>query len=374
MSGLLKSERLLSLDVFRGITIAGMILVNNPGSWSHIYPQLRHAQWHGVTFTDLIFPFFLFIVGVAMTFSLSKQIEAGADRKKLMLKILRRAAIIFLLGMFLSGFPNFNFSTIRIPGVLQRIAVCYFVTSIIVLRTGWKGQAYWAVGLLFFYFIAMKFIPVPGFGAGDLSAQGNFAAFIDQKVLTGHMWSQTRTWDPEGLFSTLPAIATTLTGVLTGWFLRSDKPKVEKTMWLLLIGNLGLLAGWTFDTWFPMNKSIWTSSYVIYTSGMALIFLGICYYTIEVLNWRKWTKPFVFYGMNSITVFMLSGFVGRLMAIIKFTNDDGTKSSLATVLYNALFTSWLPPMTASLMWAFTWITGFLILMWFMDMKKIYIKI
>ena len=369
-----KSERLLSLDVFRGIAIAGMILVNNPGSWSHIYPQLRHAQWNGVTFTDLVFPFFLFIVGVAMAFSLSKQIGAGADQKKLMIKILRRTAIIFLLGMFLAGFPNFNFSTIRIPGVLQRIAVCYFFTSIIVLRTGWKGQAYWAVGLLLFYFIAMKFIPVPGFGAGVLTPEGNFAAFIDQKILTGHMWSHTKTWDPEGLFSTLPAIATTLTGVLTGWFLRSDKPKVEKTMWLLLIGNLGLLAGWTFDTWFPMNKSIWTSSYVIYTSGMALIFLGICYYTIEVLNWRKWTKPFLLYGMNSITVFMLSGFVGRLMAIIKFTNDDGTKTSLATLLYNALFTSWLPPMTASLSWAFTWITGFLILMWFMDKKKIYIKI
>ena len=369
-----KSERLLSLDVFRGIAIAGMILVNNPGSWSHIYPQLRHAQWNGVTFTDLVFPFFLFIVGVAMTFSLSKQIGAGADRKKLMIKILRRTAIIFLLGMFLAGFPNFNLSTIRIPGVLQRIAVCYLITSIIVLRTGWKGQAYWAVGLLFFYFIAMKFIPVPGFGAGVLTPEGNFAAFIDQKLLSGHMWSQTKTWDPEGLFSTLPAIATTLTGVLTGWFLRSDKPKVEKTMWLLLIGNLGLLAGWTFDTWFPMNKSIWTSSYVIYTSGMALIFLGICYYTIEVLNWRKWTKPFVLYGMNSITVFMLSGFVGRLMAIIKFTNDDGTKTSLATLLYNALFTSWLPPMTASLTWAFTWITGFLVLMWIMDKKKIYIKI
>ena len=369
-----KSERLLSLDVFRGIAIAGMILVNNPGSWSHIYPQLRHAQWNGVTFTDLVFPFFLFIVGVAMTFSLSKQIGAGAGRKKLMIKILRRTAIIFLLGMFLAGFPNFNLSTIRIPGVLQRIAVCYLITSIIVLRTGWKGQAYWAVGLLFFYFIAMKFIPVPGFGAGVLTPEGNFAAFIDQKILTGHMWSHTKTWDPEGLFSTLPAIATTLTGVLTGWFLRSDKPKVEKTMWLLLIGNLGLLAGWTFDTWFPMNKSIWTSSYVIYTSGMALIFLGICYYTIEVLNWRKWTKPFVLYGMNSITVFMLSGFVGRLMAIIKFTNDDGTKTSLATLLYNALFTSWLPPMTASLTWAFTWITGFLVLMWIMDKKKIYIKI
>ena len=374
MNGLQKSERLLSLDVFRGISIAGMILVNNPGSWSHIYSQLRHSQWHGVTFTDLIFPFFLFIIGVAVTFSLSKQIESGADRKKLMLKILRRTAIIFLLGMILSGFPNFNFATIRIPGVLQRIAVCYLFTSIIVLRTGWRGQAYWAAGLLLFYFLAMKFIPVPGFGAGVLTPEGNFAAFIDRIFLTGHMWSQTKTWDPEGLFSTLPAIATTLTGVLTGWFLRSEKPKVEKTVWLLLIGNLGLLAGWTFDSWFPMNKSIWTSSYVIYTSGMALIFLGICYYTIEVLNWRKWTKPFALYGMNSISVFMLSGLTARLMAVIKFTNDDGTKTSLASLLYNTLYTSWLPPMTASLSWAVTWITGFLILMWFMDKKKIYIKI
>ncbi|MCH8289378.1 MAG: DUF5009 domain-containing protein [Candidatus Marinimicrobia bacterium] len=374
MNAVQKAERLLSLDLFRGIAIAGMILVNNPGSWSHVYPQLRHAEWNGVTFTDLIFPFFLFIIGVAMTFSMTKQIEAGANRKDLLLKILRRTLIIFALGIFLSGFPKFDFSTLRIPGVLQRIALCYLFTSIIVLRTGWKGQAYWTAGLLAFYWIIMNFVPVPGYGAGVLTPEGNFAAFIDGKLLSGHMWSQTKTWDPEGFLSTIPAIATTLTGVLTGWFLRSDKTKIEKTVWMLLIGNLGLFLGWTFDTWFPMNKSIWTSSYVIYTSGFALIFLAFCYWTVEVLNWRRWTRPFVLYGVNSIAVFVLSGFVARLTFIIKFTNADGSSTSLQKVLYNALFTSWLPPMTASLAWAVFYISMFLLLMWLMDKKGIYIKV
>ncbi|MCH7496177.1 MAG: DUF5009 domain-containing protein, partial [Candidatus Marinimicrobia bacterium] len=185
MNAVQKPERLLSLDLFRGITIAGMILVNNPGSWSHVYPQLRHAEWNGVTLTDLIFPFFLFIIGVAMTFSMTKQIEAGANRKDLLLKILRRTLIIFALGIFLSGFPKFDFSTLRIPGVLQRIALCYLFTSIIVLRTGWKGQAYWAAGLLLFYWTVMNFVPVPGYGAGVLTPEGNFAAFIDGKLLSG---------------------------------------------------------------------------------------------------------------------------------------------------------------------------------------------
>ena len=374
MNSVQKAERLLSLDLFRGITIAGMILVNNPGSWSHVYPQLRHAEWNGVTFTDLIFPFFLFIIGVAMTFSMTKQIEAGANRKDLLLKILRRTLIIFALGIFLSGFPMFDLSTLRIPGVLQRIALCYLFTSIIVLRTGWKGQAYWTAGLLLFYWTVMNFVPVPGYGAGVLTPVGNFAAFIDGKILSGHMWSQTKTWDPEGFLSTIPAIATTLTGVLTGWFLRSDKTKIEKTVWMLLIGNLGLFLGWTFDTWFPMNKSIWTSSYVIYTSGMALIFLAFSYWTVEVLNWRKWTRPFVLYGVNSIAVFVLSGFVARLTFIIKFSNADGSSTSLQKVLYNALFTSWLPPMSASLAWAISYILTFLLLMWIMDKKGIYIKV
>ncbi len=369
-----RSGRLISLDAFRGITIAGMILVNNPGSWTYVYPQLRHAKWHGVTFTDLIFPFFLFIVGVAMTLSMPKRLEAGASKKSMMLSVTRRTLIIFALGIFLAGFPYFDLSTIRIPGVLQRIAICYFFTSVIVLNTKWKGQAYWALGLITFYWLAMFLIPVPGFGPGDLSPAGNFAAFIDQKLLTGHMWIQTKTWDPEGLFSTLPAIATTLTGVLTGWWLKVDKTKIEITVWMLIAGNLGLLIGWIMDMWFPWNKAIWTSSYVVYTTGFALIFLSFCYWSVEVMNWRKWTRPFVLYGTNSIAVFVLSGLVARIMSLIKFTNADHSTSNLHQVLYHALYTSWLPPMGASLAWAFSYISGFLLLMWLMDKKKLYIKI
>jgi len=369
-----RSGRLISLDAFRGITIAGMILVNNPGSWTYVYPQLRHAKWHGVTFTDLIFPFFLFIVGVAMTLSMPKRLEAGTSKRSMMLTVTRRTLIIFALGMFLAGFPYFDLSTIRIPGVLQRIAICYFFSSIIFLNTRWKGQAYWAVGLITFYWLAMFLIPVPGFGAGDLSPEGNFAAFIDQKLLSGHMWSQTKTWDPEGLFSTLPAIATTLTGVLTGWWLKADKTKIEITVRMLIAGNLGLLIGWIMDMWFPWNKAIWTSSYVVYTTGFALIFLSFCYWSVEVMNWRKWTRPFVLYGTNSIAVFVLSGLVARIMSLIKFTNADHSTSSLQQVLYHGLYTSWLPPMGASLAWAFSYISGFLLLMWLMDKKKLYIKI
>src|SRR4030095_8127084 len=221
-------RRLISLDVFRGITIAGMVLVNNPGSWEHIYWPLEHAQWHGWTPTDLVFPFFLFIVGVSITLALSNRVERGSNKRDLYLKILKRSLIIFALGLFLNGFPYFNLSELRIPGVLQRIAICYFFASIIFLNTKLRTQIFITIALLLLYWALMKLVPAPGFVAGDLTKEGSLASYIDRVVFGKHVWAQAKVYDPEGLLSTIPAIATALMGVLTGQWLRSEKSRYEK--------------------------------------------------------------------------------------------------------------------------------------------------
>ncbi|HEU4595852.1 MAG TPA: heparan-alpha-glucosaminide N-acetyltransferase domain-containing protein, partial [Pyrinomonadaceae bacterium] len=254
------SGRMLSLDAFRGLTIAGMILVNNPGTWGAIYSPLRHAEWHGWTPTDLIFPFFLFIVGVSITLALSRRAESGGSKRDLYLKIFRRAALIFALGIFLAGFPFFDFAGIRIPGVLQRIAVCYLFAALVFLKTGWRTQALIAAALLVIYWMLMTLVAVPGFGAGDLGKEGNLAAYIDRALLEGHIWKQAKVYDPEGILSTIPAVATTLCGVLTGHLLRSRQSPFEKTAAMFVAGAAGVVAGWAWNFWFPVNKALWTSS------------------------------------------------------------------------------------------------------------------
>lgn len=370
-----QSKRLLSLDVFRGITIAGMILVNNPGSWSHIYPALEHAKWNGVTPTDLIFPFFLFIVGVAVTFSLTKRKERGDDQKKLLLQIFRRSVILFVLGLLMYGFPFYDLSTQRIPGVLQRIAVCYFFASLIFLKTNIKTVIYISAAILFIYWGLMTLTPVPGVGYANLEPSTNLGAWLDRTILgINHLWSGSKTWDPEGILSTLPAISTTLFGVLTGVWLKSENDEKTKTVWMFVFGNFALVLGVIWDIWFPINKGIWTSSYVLFTGGMALQFLGMCYWLIDVKNYKWWTKPFVVYGLNAITVFFLSGIVGRLLILIKVTNSAGEAVALKTYLYNLLFTSWLSPINASLAWAILNILFWLGILWIMYSKKWFIKI
>ncbi len=349
-----------------------MILVNNPGSWSHVYSPLLHAEWHGWTPTDLIFPFFLFIVGVAMTFSLFKRLEDPKDKRKIYLKIFRRAAIIYGLGLFLSGFPYFDFSTIRVVGVLQRIAIVYLIASIIILNTGIKGQAGIAVGLLFLYWGLMKLVPVPGFGAGDLSVEGNLAAYIDNKLLHGHMWKET--WDPEGLLSTIPAISTTLTGVLTGHLLRSRLDKREIAAWMFVAGWCAIIIGLFWNILFPINKSIWTSSYVAFTSGAALQFLGFCYWLIDVKGYKKWAHFAIIYGMNSIAVFVLSGLTARIMQLIKVDAANGNSISLKSWVYQNLFASWAGPLNGSLAFAVTNILFWLAMMGILYRKNIFIKI
>ncbi|MBS4034435.1 MAG: DUF5009 domain-containing protein [Ignavibacterium sp.] len=375
------TERLLSLDVFRGITIMGMILVNNPGTWSAIYPQLRHAEWHGCTFTDLIFPFFLFIVGVAISYSLTKRKSQGGSMKSLYLNIFRRSVILFLLGIILAGFPfglmldhQFSWATIRIPGVLQRIAVVYLVASILFLKTNTKAQ-YWITGaILIGYAALMSLVPVPGVGYANYEPTTNLAAYLDQLLLGSHLWSASKVWDPEGILSTLPAIGTVMLGIFTGNLLRSDKDAASKTVWMYIWGSALMLAGWIWSFWFPLNKNIWTSSYVLYTGGLALFFLAFCYWFIDIKKVTWWIKPFHVYGMNAITVFFLSGIIGRLLYLIKWESTEGTMITLKGYIFDTFFLSWLNPINASLGFAITYIVIWLGLMWILYAKKIFIKV
>lgn len=366
-------KRLVSLDAFRGITIAGMILVNNPGTWSHIYPPLAHATWHGWTPTDLIFPFFLFIVGVAMAFSFPKQF-AQHNTRQIYLKVLRRTATLILLGWFLTLFPKFNFAEMRIPGVLQRIGVCYFFASLIYLNTNIRQQIGVTGGILLLYWALMMLVPVPGHGAGNLTPEGNLAAYIDSILLKGHMWAVSKTWDPEGLLSTLPAIATTLCGLLTGHWLRSGRERTDICGWMFVAGWLAIIAGLFWGIVFPINKSLWTSSYVVFTAGAALQFLGFCYWLIDVKGIQKWAKPAIVYGMNAIAVFVLSGLVARVLIFTKVTGADGQDVSLKQWLFEHLFATWLSPINASLAFAITNVLFWLAMMWILYRRRIFIKI
>ncbi|MBC8183817.1 DUF1624 domain-containing protein [candidate division KSB1 bacterium] len=371
-----QSNRLISLDMFRGFTIALMILVNNPGSWSYVYAPLRHAEWHGWTPTDLVFPFFLFIVGVALSLSFSKRIEQGDKESQLLIKVIRRTLIIFAIGLFLSLFPFFNFAKLRIPGVLQRIAVCYFFASTIFLYANKKLQVAWTIFLLVIYWILMKTIPVPEFGAGVMEPEGNLCWFIDSTLLAGFTWSGAPVpgFDPEGIFSTIPAIATVMFGVFTGDWIRSNKGHYEKVAGLFVAGNILLVLGVIMDVWLPINKGLWTSSYSVFMAGMAINFLAVCYWIIDIKGYQNWTKPFVVFGSNAITVYALSALVARITIYTKWTQEDGLKISLKTFLYENLFHSWAGDYFASLLYPVTWILIYLGLMWILYRKKIFIKI
>ena len=378
-----QQPRLLSLDAFRGATIAGMILVNNPGSWSEIYPQLRHAAWNGWTFTDWIFPFFLWIVGVAMTFSFAKRVEAGDSKGGLMLHVLRRAVIIFGLGLFLTGFPfglalghKFSWETIRIPGVLQRIAVCYLIASSIFLVTKVRGQVIWTVCLLTGYWLLMKLVNVPGFGAGVLEPTGNLCWYIDSKYLAGHTWTGAPVpgFDPEGIVSTLPAIATTLFGVLTGQWLRSKRSPEEKTAWMFVVGNAMLLLGAILDIWLPINKNLWTTSYSVFMAGWALVCLSMFYWLIDAKGYRRWATPLVIYGMNAIAVFVLSGLVGKLLYLIKWTTASGATVTVKSFVYDSCFVPFFSPINASLFSAIAFVLVMFIVGWVMWLKGWFVKI
>jgi predicted acyltransferase len=375
MSEEIGKERLVSLDVFRGMTIAGMILVNNPGDWSNIYPPLKHAEWHGITPTDFIFPFFLFIVGVAISFALGKRVEKEIT-KDVYWKIVKRSIIIFLLGLFIAAFPFFELSTLRIPGVLQRIAVCYLIVSLIFLHTDWNKQALIGVALLFAYWFLMTWIPVPGCDVTTIDDKAcNLAAYLDRLILgENHIWSLGKVFDPEGILSTLPALATTISGVLTGTWLKTKKSDTEKVGGIFFFGVVLCAVGWCWNFFFPFNKALWTSSYVVYTSGLALCFLGFCYWLIDIKNYEKWSKPFVIFGVNALALYVGAELSAKCLYLIKVPGDNGQAISLKEWIFNNIFLPVAAPVNASLMFALTFILIWLVLMWLLYRKKIFIKI
>jgi predicted acyltransferase len=383
----LATKRLLSLDTFRGITILAMILVNNPGTWGAMYGPLRHADWHGWTVTDLIFPFFLFIVGVAIVYAFSGKLEKGEAKGTLTLTALKRAGVLFLLGLIMAGYPFFqlepsfglrdNIELIRIMGVLQRIAICYFIASVIFLYFKPRVQLYWAAGFVLFYWAVMFLVPVPGHGAGLIDDKiNNLAAFIDRAILGQNLWVGTgRLWDPEGLLSTLPAISTTLIGVWAGHILRNkEHDEVKKTAQLMVTGSVLVIIGYVWAWHFPINKPIWSSSYAVMTGGQAMVGLALCYWFIDVKGFKKWTEPFVVYGVNAITVFFMSGIIARTLGLFHVTMSTGDTVTVQRWIFLTFFDSWLSTINASLAYSIMWVFLWYLILLFMYRKKIIIKV
>lgn len=373
--------RLISLDVFRGLTVALMILVNNPGSWAHIYPPLRHARWHGWTPTDLVFPFFLFIVGVAISLSFSRRLEAGADRQQLLGKIIYRTVLIFVLGLFLNGFPftggSEQWVTLRIWGVLQRIAVCYLLAGLtVVLLPTLKGRVGLTVALLLLFELGMRLPLAAGWGAGSFALEDNFVRWLDLATIGAqHMYGGTGIpFDPEGLWSTLPAAATALLGFFCGEFLRREGALTRKLKTLILWGMAGVVTGQILHFIEPVNKQLWTVSYVILTAGLALLTLAVSIWAMDIRRWTRWTKPAVVFGSNALVVFVGSGIMARLLVLIKVPGGGSGEISLKYWLYSNLFVSWAGPLNGSLFFALTFILVWLGVLWILYARRIFLKI
>jgi len=364
-------SRLSSLDAFRGITIAGMILVNNPGSWQHVYSPLRHAEWHGWTLTDLIFPFFLFIVGVSVSLALSKRMERADSPFSLYTKIFRRSLIIFALGIALHLLFRFDFVHLRIPGVLQRIAICYLVSALIFSKVGIKGRVAIIFFLLIGYYWVMKLIPVPGYGAGVWDYQGNLCGHIDTKLLGGHLYKLQ--FDPEGILSTFPAIATTLFGTLAGDWLRTSKNVLQKSGALIAVGIMLTVSGLLLHPLFPINKQLWTSSYVLFAAGAALILLGLCLGLMDGFGAKKWAYPLLVLGTNAIFVYVASTVMVKLLLVIKVSTNKGA-IALYAYIYNHLLVPLAGHLNGSLLFPFLLLSLWVLIMIPLYRKKIFIKI
>ncbi len=393
-------ERLLALDVFRGLTVAGMLLVNNPGSWSAIYPPLEHAPWHGWTPTDLIFPFFLFIVGITTELSLGARRARGDDDRAIRQQILRRGGLIFLFGLLLAAFPFFTWGTIadqpdpslldriiyrvqhlRILGVLQRIGLAYLCGALVTLRTTWRQQLGLLVALLFGYWALMTLVPVPDTGVPGYLVLDHpeqlLSAWLDRTVLgVNHLWSGSKTWDPEGLLSTVPAVGTMLLGTFAGrWIGQTARPLAERLAALFAVGALLMVAGLIWNWGFPINKSLWTSSYVLFTAGMGAVALATCLWVIDVLQWRRWTVPFVVYGLNPMLAFLGSGLMARITGSLWMVDaGDGTRISMQAFVYRTVYASWLSPLNASLAYALSFVTLWFFLLWIAWKRGVILKV
>jgi predicted acyltransferase len=359
-----RAPRLVSLDAFRGATIALMVLVNTAGDGKHVYWPLQHAAWHGWTPTDVVFPSFLWIVGVALTLSLERRRAAGDSDGAILGHAARRAAILFALGMFLYAFPDFDLSTTRILGVLQRIAICYFAAVAIWLRTGVRGQVLWILGLFAVYWGLMAFAPTPGYGAGRLDVEGNFAHYIDRITLGRHNYAHTRTWDPEGLVSTLPAVATAVFGMLAGRVVAWRESLAHRAVRLAVIGAVLLAAGMIWDHWLPINKKLWTCSFSTFMAGLDFLLLAGFLWVCDGLGWRRPVRPFVILGMNAIAIYMASEMIEGVLQM----------GPARQWIYRNCFASLASPYNASLLYAVVYTLLMFGIAWVMYRRGWFLKI
>jgi predicted acyltransferase len=321
-----------------------MILVNNPGDWGAIYPPLEHAPWHGWTPADLVFPFFLLIVGISIVLSHVRRQAAGAGRAALVRRIVLRAVVLVLIGLVLNFLSRPHLATVRSPGVLQRIGVVYLVTALLVVYTGPRTQAWVTAAVLVGYWLLLANVPVPNVGTPSLDPGSNLPAWVDARLFGAHTWQPA--FDPEGLLSTFPAIGTCLLGVFTGRWLSGPRPQGETVAGLFAAGTVLLTLGAVWDAWFPINKNLWTSSYVLFTAGAGLLVFGLLAWVIEVRGRRRWAWPLYVFGVNALLVFVLSGLVARLLDAVQV--GGGTAQEW---IYANAFASWAAERDASLLFA-----------------------
>jgi predicted acyltransferase len=368
------------------MTIAAMFLVNNPGDWAHLYPPLAHAAWSGWTLTDCIFPFFLFIVGVSLQLSIANKPLLSAHLYQHYAKLLRRAAIIFFIGLSLNFIPSFDLFSLRIPGVLQRIALTIMLAGVILIFFSWRQQCAWIVAILTVYTSVMLLVPVPDaegvWGQGVLEPGRDFGAWLDRSIMDGHLWNKSKTWDPEGLFSTLPATVSVLFGVLTGRFLGSTIPPRQQVFALFMFGSICVTLGQVMDLYLmPINKSLWTSSFCIMMTGWAVLVFTVFYYLLDAstsrplkLKMRTLNLPFTMYGLNALFLFALASLLAKLMGFIQIEQSDGSVMSLQKTLFTPLTTLPISAYNASLLFAILFNLLMLSIAYLMWKKSWFIKV
>jgi predicted acyltransferase len=371
-------RRLVSLDVARGITIAFMILVNNGGSERYGYRQLEHSPWNGWTLTDLVFPSFLFIAGISIVFSTESRLARGESKASLRLHTLKRSVVLFLFGLVVNGFPLFHLSTLRIYGVLQRIAICFLLASLLYL---WNNRAWLPATLtvvaLLGYWVLMRWTPIPGIGVPTrdvalLDPNLNWVAYVDRMIFPGRLYEKVR--DPEGLLSNIPAMGTILLGVLTGIWLRRPKSLTTKATGLLVASITGLVLGKAWNIWFPINKKLWTSSYVLFAAGCTLLLLAICFYAVEIRRWtRGWTYPWLVFGSNAIAAYMVSELLSGGLSTILVHDGDKTRNLQEWIYYHWFFPL-VNPSFGSLLYAITFVLVCFLPVLFLYRRKIFIKV
>ena len=376
------TQRLLSLDAFRGFTIAAMLLVNNPGDWGNLYAPLRHAAWDGWTFTDWIFPFFVFISGISMTLSLGRRAALGDNKLHLLQQTVQRGATIIGIGLLLNLIPNFDLATLRIPGVLQRLGLCTILAAPSVLYCGWHAQVAWLLGLLLAYTVVQTWVSVPDAAGvlhtGSLLPGEDVGAWLDRTLMDGHLWRSSKTWDPEGLLSTVPAVASQLAGVLVGHWLASQRTAIEKTVWMLVAGLLLLWIGQVLGAWsMPINKSLWSPAYVLFMSGWACLVLGVFYWLLDAMpdhtdraTAARGAQPLVIFGMNALFLFALSGLIAKLLGFIQIAPQH----SLKAWLFAPIQSLGLAPVNASLLFALVFTACHFGIAWAMWRKRWFIKV